>query len=155
MKKYCLQVLLLISLLSFYACSSPCGSNKDQFMENFNAFMEDMKAQELEKGSSKWQSYDNKLRTFIKECYPTHKAKLSLSQQKDFWIGTVGYFYARYGVGMLSRLGNMGDDLDELWTEVKTNLAELNIGVKDAIKTISDKWGVLQDIGKDLKKLFE
>lgn len=155
MKIHYTYILLMAIALTFAACSSPCGSNKDEFMQNFEAFIEDIKTEKLDKNSTAWQTRDNKLRTFIKECYPTYKIKLSLSQQKDFWVGTVGYFYARYGVGLLTRLGDMGGDLGDLWTETKSNLVELNIGVKDALKTVSEKWGVLQDLGSDIKRLFE
>lgn len=155
MKNTYLSVLLMGILLSFVACSSPCGNDKDQFMQNFEAFREEVKAQKLDKSDAAWQSYDNKLRTFIKDCYPTYKAKLSISQQKDFWTGTVGYFYARYGMGLVTRLSNMGGELDDLWVDVKANLKELNIGVKDALKTVAEKWSVLQDLGGDIKRLFE
>jgi hypothetical protein len=123
---------LLLSLAIFTSsCSSdPCGKNKDAFVKNYTAFFDYVKTNHKTMQTSDWEKQDLKMRHFIKECVPKYKTELGITEHKDFWIGTIRYFNARYGLLELGlRIAKGGEMFDDLTNAIK----ELSLDWKSLI----------------------
>lgn len=80
--------------------------------------------------TSDWEKQDLKMRHFIKECVPKYKTELGVTEHKDFWIGTIRYFNARYGLLELGlRIAKGGEMFDDLTKAIK----ELSLDWKSLI----------------------
>ncbi len=116
-----LSLLLLFCVLAFASCSSdPCGSSKDAFVKNYTAFYEKIKTNHKTMQAADWEKEDLVMRKMIKECSPKYKADLSLGEQKDFWIGAIRYYNARYGVVELGlQMMKGGEMIDDVVKAIK------------------------------------
>lgn len=122
--------LFSLSILLSSCSSNPCGSNKDGFIKNYTSFFEKIKANHKTMTAADWEKEDLKIRQMIKECVPKHKAELGITEQKDFWIGTIRYFNARYG---LLELGLKVAKGGELIDEIVANMKDLGLDWKSII----------------------
>lgn len=112
--------LLSLSILLSSCSSNPCGSNKDAFVKNYTAFFEKIKANHKTMKDSDWEKEDLKIRQMIKECVPKYKAELGVTEQKDFWIGTIRYFNARYGLLEFGlKIAKGGELIDDMVANIK------------------------------------
>jgi len=115
--------LFLVLSLSIFAssCSSdPCAKNKEGFVKNYTAFFEHIKANHKTMQASDWEKQDLKIRHLIKECIPKYKTELGIAEHKDFWIGSIRYFNARYGLLELGlRIAKGGEILDDVMAGIK------------------------------------
>lgn len=112
--------LLSLSIFVSSCSSNPCGSSKDSFVKSYTAFFEKIKANHKTMQPADWEKQDLKMRQMIKECVPKYKAELGLTEQKDFWIGTIRYFNARYGlIDFGLKIAKGGELIDDLMANVK------------------------------------
>lgn len=131
------------------SCSSPCGSNKDELISNYNAFIKKTQDAKLSVNAAEWNEPDKKFRQFVKECYPKHEAKMSTIEKGEFWYNAAGYIYARYGKSAFTDLA-ASNELVEL---VKSKIGGMGKDLNDVFNDIQSAWGGLEKVFNGLKDL--
>lgn len=149
-----LQFLLIgLTLMTFTACDflSPCGATKEEFLENYNTFIKEIKEKDLAYDASEWETHDRKFKKIVEECYETHKADMNASEEVEFWTNALTYYYYRYGTDMIAVLN---DGSDELSVKISENVEEVIENPMVAIRKIlgKDKANELEGLMKDLEK---
>jgi polyhydroxyalkanoate synthesis regulator phasin len=77
---------------------------------------------ELEISNESWEKYDETFEHYVEECYEKFEEDLTEKEKKRFWIGSLKYYAARYGDGLLRELEK---DDGEYAEKVKQNLEEI------------------------------
>lgn len=145
---------LFLSLFALWltACGDGCPSTKEQFLQEYYAFIDETK-QQPPTNDADWQVRDDRLHQFIKVCYPQFKGELAASEQLQFWWSGLTYFYARYGKQVVDMVTN-----DALLQEVKNQLGALGKDFNSTVESISNGWNSfqngVQNWWQELKGLF-
>ena len=97
--------ILTMAALFLPACSlvDPCGSNKDQFLDKFEAFMTEVDENRLPLGDPGWEERDERFTELVEDCYDQHEAELSGGEKRRFWFKAMGYYKDRFGQAALDR----------------------------------------------------
>lgn len=153
-----LQILLIcLTLVSFTACDfmSPCGASKEEFLMNYNTFIEEIKAKDLAYDAKEWESHDREFKKIVDECYKKYEADLNGKEEVEFWTNALAYYYYRYGTNMIAVLN---DSSDELSVTISEKVDEVIENPMVAIRKILGKDkaneldGLMKDLEKDLNK---
>lgn len=95
---------LIFSLIVFNSCSlDGCGSNKEQFLDRFADLMEEVDKTRPPMGDPAWESFDERFRSLVEECYDKHEAELTGGEKRRFWAQSMGYYKDRYGKAALDK----------------------------------------------------
>jgi hypothetical protein len=89
-------------LLGSCAQINPCGFDKDQYMDNFQAFME--KAGDLDPKKTKestWSQMDDQFEKFSETCFNEWEKELSFGQKAKVATWILKYQYIRHGKPLL------------------------------------------------------
>ena len=149
--------LLMIGLVltTLTACNmlSPCGSNKAEFLSNYNTFIEEVKAKDLAHDASEWSSYDRTFKKMVEECYETYKPEMNAGEEVDFWTNALVYYYYHYGTDMIARLD---DNSDQLSSKIAENVSNVIDNPLKAIRKVlgKEKTNELEGLMNDLEKDF-
>lgn len=143
--------------MTFTACDlmSPCGANKEEFLANYDQFIQEIKEKDLAYDASEWETHDRKFKKIVEQCYETHKAEMNASEEVEFWTNALAYYYYRYGTDMVAVLN---DGSDELSVTISENVEEVIENPMVAIRKIlgkekaSELDGLMKDLEKDLNK---
>lgn len=155
--KYLKLLIAILAITSFTACNlmSPCGNSKEDFLNNYNAFIENIKEKDLAYNADEWEIYDRDFKQIVEECHGKYKDEMTVSEEIDFWTNALAYYYYRYGTDMISVLN---DSSNELSVVISENVDEFIDNPKAVLRKLlgKDKMeeldGLLNDIGKDLDK---
>jgi hypothetical protein len=156
--KHLQLLILLVAVTSFSACNlmSPCGSSKEEFLTNYNAFIENIKEKDLAYDANEWETYDRDFKEIVEGCHEKYKAEMSISEEVDFWTNALAYYYYRYGTDMISVLS---DSSNELSVTISENVDTVIDNPKGVLRKIlgkdkkNDLDSLFKDIEKDLDKL--
>lgn len=148
-----------LAILFLNSCSvDPCGNDKDQFLKNYYAFMEEVETADLKAKDDGWKAYDTKFKKYVEECYEVHEEALTGREERRFWTKTVRYYFNRYGGEVLAELGKEQGRLGE---EIKAHLTDAGDGIKDLLRDVEiningeEIEALLEDFGNDIGKLGE
>jgi hypothetical protein len=99
------MALVAIALFLLPACSllDPCGRDKDQFLEKFEAFMDEVDDHRLPLGDPGWEERDERFAELVEGCYDQHAADMSGGEKRRFWFKAMGYYKDRFGQAALDR----------------------------------------------------
>lgn len=151
--KYLKLSIAILAISSLTACNlmSPCGNSKEEFLKNYNAFIENIKEKDLAYDADDWQTYDRDFKQIIEECHGKYKDEMSVSEEVDFWTNALAYYYYRYGTDMISVLN---DSSNELSVTISENVDNVIDNPKVVLRKIlgKDKMNELDDLFKDLEK---
>ena len=149
-----LYIPLLTALLavSLQNCTTiQCGTTKSQFLENYFNFIEEATGEEYSVTDKRWGVYDDRLETYILDCYPSFRDDLTVSDRQEILTHALGYYYVRYGSHMIKELQNednrvsqaLMDEMGELWSNPNELLREV----------MGDDWDeLLNEFLEDLDK---
>ena len=151
--KYLKLSIAILAISSLTACNlmSPCGNSKDDFLKNYNAFIENIKEKDLAYDADEWETYDRDFKQIVEECHEKYKDEMSVSEEVDFWSNALAYYYYRYGTDMISVLN---DSSNELSVTISENVNEVIDNPEMVLGKIlgKDKMKELEDLFKDLEK---
>ncbi len=154
MKKI-LLILPILSILFFSSCDSdPCGSDKKDFLNKFNAFVEKVDNAELSSKDAKWEEYDTQFKKYVEECYEIHADELTNKEEREFWAKTITYYGDRYGKGLASALADEANNISKLIGEHTSSFSkELKLFLNDLEVNEGELKENLNELGDDLEKL--
>lgn len=139
--------------MTFTACDlmSPCGANKEEFLTNYDTFIQEIKEKDLAYDAAEWESHDREFKAIVEDCYKKYEADLSTSEEVEFWTNALAYYYYRYGTDMVAVLN---DGSDELSVTISEKVDEVIENPMIAIRKIlgKEKAGELDGLMKDLEK---
>ena len=154
--KYLSLFILFVAITSFTSCNliSPCGVSKDDFLANYNTFIDNIQEKDLAYDANEWESYDRDFEQMVEECHEKYKEEMSASEEIDFWTNALAYYYYRYGTDMVSILS---DSSNELSVTISENVDDVIDNPKVVLKKIlgKDKMDELEDLFKDFEKDME
>lgn len=110
-----------------------CGSGKAQFLDNYNRFMEEALEKDFSVADKRWHAYDERLETYILDCYPSFSEDLTFADRQSVLSQAVSYYYIRYGSHMIKELQNEDNEvsvalmaeLEEVWSDPKALFREV------------------------------
>jgi len=157
MKKMFLFVAL-IGLMTWTSCSlgDPCGGDKSQFLDNYNAFMQEVDDLDLDHNDEAWKEYDDRFKKMVEECYEIHEGEMSLREERKFWAKTVTYYVQRYGNGFADVLKNDNSELNlSIKEHMKDAKGDIRIALNDLEINLSaqEVEDMFDELGSDLEKL--
>jgi|GEM_PF-2210270 len=158
--------LLFLSVLwlTYSSCSTAttCSVSKSGFLTNFDTMIKKVSEKELKSNDDQWASYDQKFEKFVEECYPSYEENMTEEEKQKFWLKSVEYYWHRYGLGFIKRLGDENDPLSQ---EIVRNAEETWGGVDEIVSHMLDEFGMsikdfdteqfedlFNDIGNDIGK---
>jgi hypothetical protein len=154
--KHLQLLILLVAITSFSACNliSPCGNSKEDFLINYNAFIENIKEKDLAYDADEWETYDRDFKKIVEGCHEKYKAEMSVSEEVDFWTNALAYYYYRYGTDMVTVLN---DSSNELSVKISENVDDAIENPKVVLRKIlgKDKMNELDDLLNDIGRDFD
>lgn len=109
-----LQLLLIgLTLIAFTACDvlSPCGTSKEEFLKNYNTFVQEIGEKDLSHDASEWETHDREFKKIIEECHKKYKTEMTTTEEAEFWTNALAYYYYRYGANMIAELDDSSNQL--------------------------------------------
>ena len=154
MKKL-LLILPLVSILILSSCNSdPCGRDKKDFLNKFDAFIEKVDKADLPVDDKKWDEYDTQFKKYVEECYKIHEDELTNKEERAFWAQTITYYGDRYGKGLASALADEANNISQLIEEHTSSFSkELKLFLNDIEINEGELKENLNELGDDLDKL--
>ncbi len=151
MKKYLFTTI--IGLLFLTSCEVNVCINKSYFISTYDRFIED-----FEKGNNKystedWNSKEEKIKSFVNDCYASFKEEMSAEERVSFWTKYVEFMIIRYKGEALSEIESQDRKSEvEIYKEIKESLGEVNFE-----KLFKDIYGddiekAVDDVLKELNK---
>lgn len=108
MKCQCWLLLAVPAVaLSLFQCTAiQCGANASQFVEQYDEFVTEMMDTDMRITDTRWKIYDDRLESYIVDCYRRFEEELTYSDKQAVVMGAIRYYYKRYGSHMISELQN-------------------------------------------------
>jgi len=118
-----LSFSFIVSFLFFnYSCSSSvsCGGNKDAFVDNFYAFVDDIRKEQKNKeiSESQWEDYDAQFNKLTEECYQKFEGDLTTSDQLGIASSVGFYFYSKHGLAAIVKLAQTDAAIKKILMEI-------------------------------------
>jgi len=163
--KFTNLLFVAIGLIIFSSCDTilPCGNSKEDFLEKYETFVEQVEEENLATNSDEWEQHDREFKQMVEKCYEMYD--LSLTEEVEFWANAMVYYSNRYGSEAMSALNDESNDisveisenLEEVFDDPEAMMdkifgAEKSDDLKDLFKEATkdmEKWG------KKLEKIFE
>lgn len=144
--------LVISSFFLNYSCSSSvsCGANKDAFVNNFYAFVEDIRKEQKNKkiSESQWENYDAQFKKLTEECYKEFETDLTTNDKLGVASSVGFYFYSKHGLAAVIKLTQTD-------AAIKRILMEIDYSVLLSVaKEIVDNPDEIQKIMEDLEKRY-
>lgn len=146
------SVLAIGVLLLGAGCSTlRCGVDKAQFLNSYDEFIADVHAMDMRITDAKWRLYDDRLETFVTECYPSFEEDMSFRERQTFLSSAIKYYYKRYGSHMIQELQDENNPTSEV---IKESMAEIWENPNEIFREITgEDWDQLvDDFLNDLEK---
>ncbi|RLD20423.1 MAG: hypothetical protein DRI69_06320 [Bacteroidetes bacterium] len=144
-------ITMMCALMLASCATDQCGPTKEQFLENYEKFVDKVESKDLTSDSDAWQSMDQKLDKYLSECYTEFENNLTNSERIDFASNTVRYYYTKYGKEISVQLGS---DPEAFARQMSKNLEAFLNGNEDEIEALIDDFAHRLD-RKDLDELIE
>lgn len=118
-----IKIASILFLCTFFmvGCSvfSPCGGDKEAFVNNFYTFTEDIReAQKEGISDSQWEEYDLQFKKLTEDCYPQFESELNTSDQMGIASCIGFYFYTKYGVTAVIKLAQTDAAIKKILSEI-------------------------------------
>jgi len=158
-------LFVAIALIIFSACNQilPCGSSKEDFLEKYETFIEQIDEENLTANSDEWEQHDREFKQMVEKCHEMYE--LTFTEEVEFWANTMIYYSNRYGSEAMSTLNDesnnisveISEELEKVFDDPDAMMdkffgAEKSDNLKDLFKEATkdmEKWG------KKLEKIFE
>jgi hypothetical protein len=149
MYSLCFSLSLLISSCASYVS---CGGDKEAFVDNFYAFIDDLKAEQKEGklSDSQWESYDAKFKKLTEECYPEFEDELNTTDQLGVAASVAAYYYAKHGLGAMVKLAQAELAIQKVLLEIDYKV--LFVAAKEIINNPDEIHKIVGDIEKRYDK---
>jgi hypothetical protein len=95
---------LLLALMVTACGTDPCGTDKDAFLNDYYKLLGEAKTANWPVSDDRWDTYDERFRAYVEECYDLHEPEMSGREKRRFWRKSLSYFTQRYGDGALNAL---------------------------------------------------
>ena len=145
-------LLAVVFALSLTSCAlDQCGPTKEAFLEKYENFVDDVESKDLEGSKKEWERVDKKFDKYLNECYTEYKDDLSQSEQSEFALNTMRYYYNKYGKDFYDK---MDSNPEEFAKVVSENVEEFLHKYEDDIEDILEEITSSMD-KKEMDELFE
>ena len=138
------MVLAASLLVMILAMSSCAPMNKDQFMKQFNAFMEEVEENHDDYSDEEWKAKNEKLEVMLDEWYPQYEEEMTGKELTTVWTKTVSYMMYQSGDQVAEFWKENGDQIRE---QMRKNADQLSEDVKEAFQEALPE---LRKAGRDL-----
>lgn len=91
--KKTMYLLLVITMLS--SCDMMPCLTKESFISSSNDTFAEFKEDKVKLSDVQWLEIDNKMESYLSDCYPKYVEELSSEELKIFWLNTSQYFIKR------------------------------------------------------------
>ncbi len=151
-------VLLLGSALSFPSCSllDECGGSKDNFLKTFESFIDEAKQKDWHYADNDWKPYDDKLESYIENCYERFEEEMSATEIRDFWTQTVTFYVKRYDREFIDEFFDEKNEVSQsIRKHVKKFERDPERFFKEILREVSggEVDELFRDLGKELENM--
>lgn len=131
----------ILSILLLASCTSDqCGATKDDFLGNYERFVDKVELKDLNSDSEAWLQLDQKFDQYINDCYTEFEQELTSSEQVDFATNTVKYYYTKYGHDIAQQWGINSEEFARTLTKsVEAFLHEHEGDIEALVKEYSSR----------------
>ncbi|MEM7101638.1 MAG: hypothetical protein AAF502_00825 [Bacteroidota bacterium] len=155
--------LFTLTTILFAACTqSPCGVNKNYFLQNFETFVNDIQEQDLPYNDESWVDHDKKFNHFKDECFEQFKDKMTESEKEEFFGDAAKYVWLRYGSGFVNQildkdgevLDNFLDDISDAWDGTENDITTAIDDLRKEVENIDKEKleDLMKEIGGDIEE---
>ena len=132
----------------------PC-INKDYFINTFDRFIKDFEEGHERYSSADWESKQNKVNSFVNDCYASFGDDITADEKLSFWTKYVEFMIIRYKTEALQKIETADRSSEvEIYKEIKESIGEVDFqklfkeiygdemekAVDDVLKELN-KWG--------------
>ena len=144
--RYIIAIVLLLTLvIGPQSCKIDACFNKTYFMSTYNNFMSDLQKNHKKFSEADWDSKDDKVNSFVNDCYPELEASMTGEEKINFWTKYVKYMILRHGSGALK----------EIEKEDKLSTVAIYDEIIDSVED-ADLEAMLKDMyGDDIEKAVD
>lgn len=143
MGKYLSVALMCLFLLS--ACEMNMCVNKAYFVSTYDRFIADFEKNHDNYSSADWASKEEKMRSFVNDCYASYKEDMSVEERVSFWTKYVEFMIVRH----------TGDALQIIETEDTKSEVEIYKEIKTALGEADFEKLFKQILGDDIEKAVD
>ena len=105
-------MIALVLIGSLTSCDiTTCGVDKNQFLKNYEAFVESVNDKDLSYQSDQWNALDEKYKKFTKECYPEYRDQMTQDDKERYYGASIKYYAYKYGKSFKKMSENDGEAL--------------------------------------------
>ncbi len=122
-------IVFCIALVTQSCSSDPCGNDKDDFIEKFDALVEKVEDIDYDVDDENWEAYNTEFKHLIEECYKIHEDDMSSREERSFAKKTAVYY-----VKTFSGQVNFEEHAAEIGKLLDNNIDEFSDGINAAIK---------------------
>lgn len=98
MLKNKLSTLLIATfVISLISCGPDPCLTKDQFVESYKAFFEEVESEINDADKTLIKSYEKRYVHLLDNCFKSYKDQLSKSERQDFWQSSVKFYLDKEG----------------------------------------------------------
>lgn len=105
------------------SCEMNMCINKSYFISTYDRFIEDFEKNNKNYSQEDWNSKQDKMRSFVNDCYASFKDDMTAEERVSFWTKYVEFMIVRF----------RGDALEEIESEDRKSAVEIYEEVKEAI----------------------
>ncbi len=85
-------------MLTLQNCQmDPCGSGPADLIGNMEGLVKDVKKSDYKPKDDRWQSYDDRFKTYFDDCYDQWSADMTFDQKREFTGLVTRYMANRFG----------------------------------------------------------
>lgn len=151
-----MRVHLLILALSAILLSScevgPC-INKNYFITTYDRFIKDFEEGHEKYTSADWESKEEKMSSFVNDCYSSFNEDLTPEEKLSFWTKYVEFMIIRHKGEALQEIESQDRKSEvEIYKEIKESIGEVDF--QKLFKEIygDDLENAVDDVLKELNK---
>ena len=156
---------LILTTLVFSSCSrNECSGSKKAFLKKYNDLVETVMDHDLDYSDREWEKYDEQFRTYVEDCYDEHEPEMTRRERREFWSKAMGYYYKRYGDGVVNELmdessrlaAKIRENTEEFWHEHGDELEEILENLGDNLEDVFSKFeDDIEDWARKLEEIIE
>lgn len=137
MKNLIIFLAFIGSLLFLDSCKLDACINKTYFTSTYNSFMKDMQKNHETYSEADWKSKDEKVESYVNDCYPQLSMSMTGDEKINFWTKYVKYMFLRHGNKALKEIENQDKTSEvQIYEEILDSLEE-----GDLEKMFKDMYG--------------
>ncbi len=139
------SLFLLLSLFLVSSCEVGLCINKNYFIQTYDRFIADFEERHDTYSSDDWKSKEEKMRSFVNDCYAAFKEDMTAEERVSFWTKYVEFMIIRY----------KGDALQQIESEDRKTEVELYSEIKNALGEVDFQKLFKQIYGDDIEKAVD